>query len=100
MFRNRMNSSRTINLNYSDGSIAAIRQQGLNTTKHTTVLKALEQHSTRYHVRGRLAKTSTRMHNWGLNKTGTNDTSGLLRSQEEIKQQEEVDIRGVSEEVL
>jgi hypothetical protein len=100
MFRNRGNSSRTINLNYSDGSIVAIRQQGLNTTMHTTVLKALEQRSARYRVRGRLAETSTRRHNWGLDETGTIDTSGLLRLQEEIQQQEEIDIRGVSEEVL
>ncbi len=51
-------------------------------------------------MRGRLAETSTRTHNWGLDETGTIDTSGLLLSQEEIQQQEEIDIRGVSEEVL
>ena len=83
-----------------DGSIAAICQQGLNTITHTTVLKALEQHVTRYRVRGRLAEASTRTHNWGLDKTGTIDMSGLLQSQEEMQQQEEIDIRGVSEEVL
>ncbi len=54
----------------------------------------------RYRVRGRLEETSTRMHNWGLDKTGTIDTSGLLLSREEIQQQEEIDIGGVSEEVL
>jgi hypothetical protein len=100
MFRNRGNSSRTINLNYSDGSTATIRQQGLNTTMHTTVLKALEERAMRYRVRGRLEETSTRTHNWGLDETGTINTSGLLLSREEIQQQEEIDIRGVSEEVL
>ncbi len=67
---------------------------------HTTVLKALEERATRYRVRGRLTETSTRTHNWGLDETGTIDTFGLLLSQEEIQQQEEIDIRGVSEEVL
>ena len=100
MFHNRGCSSRTINLNYSDGSIAAICQQGLNIVTHTTVLKALEQRATRYRVRGRLAEASTRTHHWGLDKTGTIDTSGLQRSREEIQQQEEIDIRGVSEEIL
>ena len=100
MLHNRGSSNRTINLNYSDGSIAAICQQGLNTITHTTVLKALEQHATRYRVRGRLAEASTRTHNWGLDETGTIDPAGLLRSREEIQQQEELDIRGVTEEVL
>jgi autotransporter translocation and assembly factor TamB len=100
MFHNRGSSNRTISLNYSDGSIAAICQQGLNTITHTTVLKALEQRATRYRVRGRLVEASTRMHNWGLDETGTIDTAGLLRSREKIQQQEEIDIRGVSEEVL
>ncbi len=67
---------------------------------HITVLKALEQHATRYRVRGRLTKADTRMHNWSMDKTGTIDTSILLRSQEEVQQQEEIDIRGVSDEVL
>ena len=100
MFHYRGSSSRTINLNYSDGSIAAICEQGLNTITHTTVLKALEQCATRYRVRGRLAEASTRTHNWGLDETGTIDTSGLLQSREEMQQQEEIDIRGVSDEVL
>ena len=100
MFHNRGGSSRTINLNYSDGSIAAICQQGLNIVTHTTVLKALEQRATRYRVRGRLAEASTRTHHWGLDETGTIDMSGLQRSQEEIQQEEEIDIRGVSEEIL
>jgi hypothetical protein len=51
-------------------------------------------------VRGRLAEASTRTHNWGLNETGTIDTSGLQQSREEIQQQEEIDIRGVTGEVL
>jgi hypothetical protein len=55
---------------------------------------------TRYRVRGRLAEASARTHNWGLDETGTIDMSGLLRSREEIQQQEEIDIRRVSEEVL
>jgi len=51
-------------------------------------------------VRGSLAEARTSTHNWGLDETGTIDTAGLLRSREEIQQQEEIDIRGVSEEVL
>ncbi len=51
-------------------------------------------------MRGRLAKAETRTHSWGLDKTGTIDMTGLLRSREEIQQQEEIDIRGVSNEVL
>ncbi len=51
-------------------------------------------------MRGRLTETSTRTHNWGLDETGTIDTYGLLQSREEIQQQEEIDIRGVSEEVF
>ncbi len=78
MFRNRGSSSRTIDLNYSDGSIAAIRQQGLNTITHIAVFKALEQLATRYRMRGRLAEANTRTQNWGLDETGTIDTSGLL----------------------
>ena len=78
MFRNRGGSVRTIHLNYSDGSLETICQQGLNTITHTTVLKALEQRATRYRVRGRLAEANTRTQNWGLDETGTIDTSGLL----------------------
>ena len=100
MFRNRGSSIRTINLNYSDGSSTTIRQQGLNTTTHITVLKALEQRATRYRVRGRLAKAETMTHSWGLDKTGTIDMTGLLQSREEMQQQEEIDIWGVSDEVL
>ena len=100
MFRNRGSSNRTIQLNYSDGSTEAICQQGLNTITHTTVLKALEQRATRYRVRGTLAEARTSTHNWGLDETGTIDTAGLLRLQDEIQQREEIDIRGVSEEVL
>ncbi len=94
MFRNRGSLIRTINLNYSDRSSTTIRQQELNTTMHITVLKVLEQFATRYQVRERLAKAETRMHSWGLGKTGTIDTTGLLRLQEEIQQQEEIDTRG------
>jgi len=66
----------------------------------STVLMAFEQRTTRYRVRERLAEASTRTHNWGLNKTGTIDASRLLQSREEIQKQEEIDIWGVSEEVL
>ncbi len=66
---------------------------------HITVLKALEQRATRYQVRGRLAKAETRTHSWGLDKTGTIDMTGLLQSREEMQQQEEIDIWGVSDEV-
>ncbi len=55
---------------------------------------------TRYRIRGRLAKADTRTHNWGLDKTGTIDTSDLLQLREEIQQQEEIDTQGVSEEVF
>ena len=100
MFRNRGDSVRTINLNYSDGSTTAIRQTGLNTTTHTNVLKELQLRAERYRVRGRLAEASSRSHNWCLDETGTIDTTELLRSREEIQQQERIDIRGVSDELL
>ena len=102
MFRNRGGSVRTIHLNYSDGSLETICQQGLNTTAHNAVLKALELKAARYRVRGRgrLADASAGTHNWGQDETGTIDTSVLSRSREEIQQQEEIDIRGVTEEVL
>jgi len=64
-----------------------------------TVLKALEQWATRYRVKGKLLKVETRSHSWGLDDTGTIDTT-CLRSREEIQQQEQIDIRGVSDEVL
>jgi hypothetical protein len=100
MFRNRGNSSRTINLRYSDGSSTTINQPGhLNTTMHLTILKALEQRATRYRVKGKLSEVRARSHSWGLDKTGTIDIT-CLRFQEEIQQQEQIDIRGVSDEVL
>jgi hypothetical protein len=101
MFRNRGDSVRTINLNYSDGSTAAIRQTGLNTTTHITVLKELQLRAERYRVRGRFAEaSSSSLHNWGLDKTGTIDTNERLQLREEIPQQERIDIRGVSDETL
>jgi hypothetical protein len=103
MFRNRGGSIRTIHLNYSDGSLETICQQGLNYTTHNAVLKALElRAASRYRVRGRgrLADASTGTHNWGQDETGTINTTILSQSREEIQQQEEIDIGGVSEEVL
>ena len=88
MFRNRGESVRTINLIYSDGSNATISQPGhLNTTTHMTVLKALEQRATRYRVKGKLLEVETRSHSWGLDDTGTIDTT-CLQSREEKQQQE------------
>ena len=100
MFRNRGNSIRTINLRNSDGSSTTINQpEHLNATTHLTILKALEQRATRYRVKGKLSKVGARSHSWGLDKTGTIDMT-CLRSREEIQQQEQNDIRGVSDEVL
>ena len=100
MFRNRGNSNRTINLRYSDRSSTTINQPGhLNMTTHLTILKALEQRATRYRVKGKLSEVGVRSHSWGLDETRTIDMT-CLRSQEEIQQQEQIDIRGVSDDVL
>ena len=100
MFRNRGESVRTIDLIYSDGSNTTISQPGhLNTTTHMTVLKALEQQAAKYRVKGKLLEVETRSHSWGLDDTGNIDTT-CLQSREKIKQQEQIDIRGVLEEVL
>ena len=61
-----------------------------------TVLKALEYRAIRYRAKGRL---TDRAHCWSLDETGTINTAGL-RSREEIQQQEQIDIWGVSDEVL
>ena len=64
-----------------------------------TVLKALEYQATRYQAKGRLTEDKARSHCWSLDETGTINTAGL-GSREEIQQQEQIDIRGVSDEVL
>jgi len=63
-----------------------------------SVLKALEQRATRYRVKGKLLEVETRSHPWDLDDTGTIDTATCLRSREEIQQQEQIDIRGISDE--
>ncbi len=65
-----------------------------------TVLKALEHRATRYQVKGKLSEVELRSHCWGLDDTGTINTTQLRRSREEIQQQEQIDIQGVSDEVL
>jgi hypothetical protein len=100
LFRNRGKSVRSINLIYNDGSCATTTHQGhLNTITHMTVLKALEYRATRYQAKGRLTEDEARSHCWSLDETGTINTAGL-ESREEIQQQEQIDIRGVSDEVL
>jgi hypothetical protein len=69
-------------------------------TTHMTVLKALEHRATRYQVKGKLSKVEVRSHCWGLDDTGTINTTHLRRSQEEIQEQEHIYIQGVSDEVL
>jgi len=68
-------------------------------TTHMTVLKLLEYRVTRYQVKGKLKEVEARSHCWGLDDTGTINTMSLL-PREEILQQEQIDIRGVSDEVL
>jgi hypothetical protein len=65
-----------------------------------TVLKAVEHRGMRYRVKGKLSEVKVRSHCWGLDDTVTINTMHLRRSQEEIQQQEQIDIRGVSDEVL
>jgi hypothetical protein len=65
-----------------------------------TVLKALEHRATRYRVKGKLSEVKVRSHCWGLDDTGTINTTHLRRSQEEIQQQDQIGIQAMSDEVL
>ena len=76
-----------------------ISQAGhLNTITHMSFLSALEHRANRFRKKGNLIKSEARSHSWMLDETGMINT-GLL-DRREILQQELIDIRGVSEEVL
>ena len=99
MFRNRGNSSRIIHLHNIDGTRTVIEQPGkLNQATHQTVLQALGQRASRFRVGGRLVASEATSHSWSLvDETGTTNAS---LNREEIQQQERIDIRGVSDEIL
>jgi hypothetical protein len=100
-YRNQIESSRQISLVHNDRSHTTICQPGhLNMTTHMIVLKALEHRATRYRVKGRLSEVKVRSHCWGLDDTGTINTTYLRRSREEIQQEEQIDILGLSDKVL
>ena len=99
MFRNRGNSTRTINCVDVDGVRTIHRQAGhLNTITHMSVLSALEHRANRYRKKGNMIENEARTHSWNMDETGTIDTS-LLDHGETLQQEQEI-IRGVSEEIL
>jgi hypothetical protein len=99
MFRNRGNSSRTINCVDIDGVRMIYRQAGhLNTITHMSVLSALEHRANRYRKKGNMIENEARTHSWNVDETGTIDTR-LLDHGETLQQEQEI-IRGVSEEIL
>jgi hypothetical protein len=70
----------------------------MNIIKHTTVLKALEQRANRFRKKGKMVEAVARAHAWSLDETGTISMGTL--NHREILQQEQIEIKGVSEEVL
>jgi hypothetical protein len=100
MFGNWGEICRRINLINIDGSCTTTQQPGrFNTASHQSVLKVLEHRATRNQVQGRLAEAEGRSHSLTLDDTGTINTTPL-QSHKEIQQQEQIDIRGISDEVL
>jgi hypothetical protein len=99
MFRNRGDSCRNIHVVDNKGNPLIISQAGhLNTIRHMSILSALEHWANRFRKKGNLIDSKTRLHSWMLDETGTINT-GLI-GHGEILQQEQINIRGVSEEVL
>ena len=99
MFKNRGDSIRQIHIVDTDGSCLTISQAGhLNTIMHKSILLALEHWAKKFRSKGNLIESEARSHSWMLDETGTINTS--LLNHREILQQEMIDIRGVSEEVL
>jgi hypothetical protein len=70
----------------------------LNTIMHMSILSALEHRANRFQKKGNLIESEARSHSWMLDKTGMINT-GLI-DHGEILQQEMINIRGVSEEIL
>jgi hypothetical protein len=98
-FRNRGESCWSIHILNVDGASSTILQAGhLNTVKHTTVLKALEHRANRFRKKGKMIEAEACLHSWSLDKTGTINTRVFNHG--EVLQQEQIDIRGVLEEVL
>ena len=98
-FQHREESCRNIHILNVDGTRSTVLQAGhLNTVKHTTVLKALEHRANRFQKKGNMIEAEARLHSRSLDETGTIDTRVFNHG--EILQQEQIDIRGVSEEVL
>ena len=98
-FCNRDDSCREIQLLDVNGVRSLTQLDGhMNTVTHTLVLKALEQRANRFRVKGKMLEAVARAHAWSLDDTGTINTK--IFDKREILQQERIEIRGVSEEIL
>jgi hypothetical protein len=69
----------------------------LNTVMHMSFLLALEHRANQFRKIGNSIKSEAHLHSWMLDKTGTINT--CLLDHGEILQQEQLDVRGASEEV-
>jgi hypothetical protein len=99
LFRNRGESRKNIHIVETDGMHSTIHQAGyLNTVTHKSVLLALEYWANRFCNKGKMSEREDHSHSWVLDKTGTINTS--LLNHGEILQQEQISIRGVSDDVL
>ena len=96
-FRKKEESMLMLDMICKDGRRYSVEQPGhLNMTKHDTVLQLLERRASR--LRKDSNQLVDKVHDWSIDETGTIDTSRLAIR--EIEQQEKLDIRGVSDEVL
>ena len=85
LFRNRGESCRNIDIVETD-------------RRHSSVLSALVNRATQFRNKGEISERGDCVHSWMLDKTGMINTR--LLNHEKISQQEQIGIRGVSDEVL
>jgi hypothetical protein len=85
LFRNSGESCRNINIVETD-------------RRHSSVLSALVNRATQFRNKGEISERGDCVHSWMLDKTGMINTR--LLNHEKISQQEQIGIRGVSDEVL
>jgi hypothetical protein len=99
LFRIRGESCRNIHMVDINRINSTIHQAGhLNTVTHMLVLSAFEHQANHFQNKGEMIEREACLHSWKLNKTGTINTCFLDHG--EILHQEQLSIRGVSDEVL